>query len=632
MVPASQPTTCPRCGAPLPADGSNCPACLLRQAFPTPPLDHARRAAPTLDELAPHFPQLEIEALLGRGAMGAVYRARQRSLGRAVALKVLAPELCERAGFLERFEREARALASLQHPGIVSVHDAGVAGPFPYLVMEFVDGASLREVLRDGALESSEVLALVTQLCEALEYAHSRGVVHRDIKPENVLLGREGRLKIADFGLAKLADSPSEGLTRATQAMGTPPYMAPEQYERPAEVDHRADLYALGVMLYELLTGELPLGRFDAPSKRAAVDARLDAIVLKALERDRERRYQHAKELETDLNGGAPSGADAAARASSDSTPERPRSEERRQQEREALSMLGSTFAVLAFAVASMLFRHLPLSNALAKSAWSVTLAIAIPLLLARPFTLRGTRRGVMYGFSLCAMLAALMASLVVEPERLLDPLYGAWGDQPGRADAWFVRVSAGLLAATAGWGGWRLHRSDPARSGFDRVLQAMNVVVALISVVRLGWHDPLTREWFYDVSDMVFQCALWAEATAARRTMTEKDRRGVIEIGGAPRGASAALELVSAGERKIEVIAALRKATGATLSEAKYAVDHAPHWIALRLAPGDAEDLGKRLEAAGATVRIERPGPVNPPLGGAHAQRATESSSPKRG
>ncbi len=632
MEPTSPLTHCPRCGARLAPAAQACPACVLRHAFPTPTGAASRDQVPTLEELAPHFPQLELEALIGRGAMGAVYRARQRSLGRSVALKVLAHGLCERAGFPERFEREARALATLQHPGIVAVHDAGVAGPFPYLVMEYVDGASLREVLRDGALDSSEVLALVTQLCAALEYAHSRGVVHRDIKPENVLLDREGRLKIADFGLAKLAAAPPDGLTRATQTMGTPPYMAPEQYERPMEVDHRADLYALGVMLYELLTGELPLGRFDAPSKRAGVDARLDAVVLKALERDRERRYQRALELQTDLNGGAPSGASAAAPATGKSTSQRPRSEERRQEEREALSTLGSMFAVLAFALASMLFRYLPLSNALAKSAWGVTLAIAIPLLLARPFTLRGTRRGAMYGFSLCAMLAVLMTSLVLEPQRLLDPLYGAWGDQPGRADAWFVRVTAGLLAALSGWGAMRLRRSDPARGGFDRAMDALIVAVALMSVMRLWRHEPLTREWLYDVSDLVFHCALWAEATASRRALTQRQRRGVIEIGAAPRGASAALELVASGERKLELIAALRKATGATLSEAKHAVDHAPQWIALRLSPGDAEDLGRRLEAAGATVRIERPGPVNPPLSGAPAQREAASNSSKRG
>ncbi len=630
MVPSPDSNSCPRCGAPLATDSAACPACLLRQAFPTPPTESARDEAPTLEELAPHFPQLELEALIGRGAMGAVYRARQRSLGRTVALKVLARELWVREGFTERFEREARALAALQHPGIVSVHDAGVAGPFPYLVMEYVDGASLREVLRDGALAADEVLGLVTQLCAALDYAHARGVVHRDIKPENVLLDREGRLKIADFGLAKLADSRAEGLTRATQAMGTPPYMAPEQYERPTQVDHRADLYALGVMLYELLTGELPLGRFDAPSKRAAVDVRLDAIVLKALERDRDRRYQRASELETDLNGPAPSSAATAPAASSASVQERPRSEERRHQEQDAQSTLLSMFAVLAFAAASMIFRYLPLSNVLAKGAWTVTLAVAIPLLLARPFTLRGTVRGTMYGFSLCAMLATLMANLAFEPERLLEPLYGAWGDQPGRADAWFVRVSAALVAAIAGWGALRLLREAPARSGFDRLMDVLIVVVALTSVMRLGRHEPLTREWYYDVSDLVFHCALWAEAVASRREMTSRDRRGVIEIGSAPYGASAALELVAAGERKLEVIAALRKATGATLSEAKYVVDHAPKWVALRLAPDDAEDLGRRLQAAGATVRVERPGPVNPPR--QRAQRDAASNSPKRG
>src|SRR5207248_3444841 len=144
-------------------------------------------------------------------------------------------------------------------------------------------------------------LAVVPQLCDALEYAHSQGVVHRDVKPENILLTRDGRVKIADFGLAKVADPAGVSLTGTRQAMGTPHYMAPEQWERPGEVDHRADIYALGVVLYELLTGELPLGRFDPPSQKIKLDIRIDDVVLRALAKEPDRRYQHAGQVKTDL-------------------------------------------------------------------------------------------------------------------------------------------------------------------------------------------------------------------------------------------------------------------------------------------------------------------------------------------
>jgi serine/threonine protein kinase len=260
--------------------------------------------APSIDELAPHFAQLEILGIVGQGGAGTVYRARQRTLGRYVALKVLSQQYAHEDSFAARFEREARALASLSHPHIVMVHDAGRAGPYLFLLMEFVEGTNLRGLLRLGRIDPRQALSIVSEVCSALQYAHDRGVVHRDIKPENVLLDVSGRAKIADFGLAKLVnpDSTTPLLTTSHQVMGTPQYMAPEQIERPSAVDHRADLYALGVVLYELLTGELPMGRFDSPSQKTDVDVRLDAIVLRALERDRERRYQHAAEIKTDVD------------------------------------------------------------------------------------------------------------------------------------------------------------------------------------------------------------------------------------------------------------------------------------------------------------------------------------------
>ncbi|MCB1630173.1 MAG: serine/threonine protein kinase, partial [Xanthomonadales bacterium] len=167
----------------------------------------------------------------------------------------------------ERFAREARTLAKLSHSNIVTVFEFGEREGLYYLMMEYVDGLNLREAIQTAALDPSDALEIVSQVCAALQYAHEEGVVHRDIKPENVLLDSRGRVKIADFGLAKLLGlSPIEiTLTATHQVMGTFHYMAPEQLERPLEVDHRADIYSLGVVFYELLTGELPLGRFKLP-------------------------------------------------------------------------------------------------------------------------------------------------------------------------------------------------------------------------------------------------------------------------------------------------------------------------------------------------------------------------------
>jgi serine/threonine protein kinase len=258
---------------------------------------------PPAEALAPHFPQYEILQLLGKGGMGAVYKARQKSLNRLVALKVLPSDARQEPTFAERFSREAQALAQLSHSSIVAVHEFGQAGGFYFFVMEFVDGTNLRQLLRTHRLSPREALAIVPQICDALQYAHDQGIVHRDIKPENVLVDKQGRVKIADFGLARLLgqDPAGERLTRSAEVMGTPQYMAPEQVERPLEVDHRADIYSLGVVFYEMLTGELPLGRFPAPSEKVEVDVRLDEIVLRALEKEPQLRYQQANLLKTDV-------------------------------------------------------------------------------------------------------------------------------------------------------------------------------------------------------------------------------------------------------------------------------------------------------------------------------------------
>ena len=349
--PANDEKKCPRCSMPL---GGNppeqCPRCLLRPEWDTPkPIAITLGPGqsfkpPSIKELSEHLVGYEVDTLIGRGGMGAVYRGRQTSLDRPVAIKILPPVIADRPGFRERFAREAKALAKLNHPNIVAVYDYGQAGPYAMLVMELVEGANLREVLAQGRLTPKESMEIVPQLCDALSYAHETGVVHRDIKPENLLFDTRGRLKITDFGLAKLlgkaSDSdlpdqvtqPNPNLDAAGTTMGvvgTIHYMAPEQLENPKNVDHRADIYALGVVFYEMLTGELPIGRFEPPSQRVAesqsdhrgdaalsgaeqgregqgdrlqIDVRLDEVVLRALEKRPEKRYGSASELMHDID------------------------------------------------------------------------------------------------------------------------------------------------------------------------------------------------------------------------------------------------------------------------------------------------------------------------------------------
>lgn len=301
---------CPRCGTPLPADlpHAQCPKCMLgvglgSQTGGATEATETGSPPPSPADLAPHFPQLEILELLGQGGMGIVYKARQPRLDRYVALKILPVDASASGAFAERFSREARTLARLTHPNIVGVYDFGEADGIFYLIMEYVDGANLRELERLGRLGPLEALKVVPAICDALQYAHDQGVIHRDIKPENVLLDQQGRVKIADFGLAKILGRPASelALTRVRQVMGTPNYMAPEQLEHPLEVDHRADIYSLGVVIYEMLTGELPIGHFEPPSQRVQIDARFDQVVLRALAKDRERRYQQVSEVKTDV-------------------------------------------------------------------------------------------------------------------------------------------------------------------------------------------------------------------------------------------------------------------------------------------------------------------------------------------
>lgn len=313
QVAGTAPHTCPRCHAALAADAPEglCPACLLaggleRNSLPPTSSGHGTPSgAGAVDaaELAAAFPNLEILELLGQGGMGTVFKVRQKNLDRLAALKVIPPQAALDPTFAERFSREARALARLNHANIVTVYDQGQCGGFYFLLMEYINGPNLRQLMRSERIAPREALAIVPQICDALQYAHDQGIVHRDIKPENVLLDRTGRVKIADFGLAKLLGTASADftLTHTQQVMGTPRYMAPEQIEHPLEVDHRADIYSLGVVIYEMLTGELPIGRFAPPSQKVQVDVRLDEIVLRTLEKEPARRYQQVNQVKTEL-------------------------------------------------------------------------------------------------------------------------------------------------------------------------------------------------------------------------------------------------------------------------------------------------------------------------------------------
>ena len=262
---------------------------------------------PTPEELQELLPQYQVQMLIGRGGMGAVYKGTQLSLERDVAIKLLPPAI-ERQdlAFAERFKNEARLMGRMNHPAIVSVYDFGstVDGQL-YFVMEFVDGTDVqRMIAREGKLPPEHALAITAHLCDALGYAHKQGIVHRDIKPSNVLIDMEGRIKVADFGLAKLSDKNLNfGLTQTGMALGTPDYVAPESLMPGSDVDGRADIYAVGVMLYQMLTGDIPRGMFKMPSQKfQSIDPRFDAIIRRALEHDREERYQSSLELRLALD------------------------------------------------------------------------------------------------------------------------------------------------------------------------------------------------------------------------------------------------------------------------------------------------------------------------------------------
>lgn len=274
-------------------------------SLPTAPMAPALPKTPPVEPL-PFIPGFHVMEMIGKGAMGRVYRAKHIATGRFAAVKTLAPELATRPDFVARFEREGAAMRAIRHPGVVQVWDQGKAGEdVYYIAMEYIEGHPLRKFLDRGALTPALALRYTRLILQALAAAHTPGVIHRDLKPENILMnGVPGHEKpvLVDFGLAGIMEEendPHPNLTKSRMTMGTVNYMAPEQRTDAKRVDQRADLYAAGVILYELLTGDLPLGRFALPTERGVVvPTSVDRLIIKALARNADERFQRAKDFD----------------------------------------------------------------------------------------------------------------------------------------------------------------------------------------------------------------------------------------------------------------------------------------------------------------------------------------------
>ncbi len=247
---------------------------------------------PALEELSRMLPQYEITNLIAQGGMGAVYSGIQRGLDRPVAIKVLPPEMGRDPESAERFRTEAKAMARLTNPHIPTVFDFTVTEDHCVLVMELVDGPNVYSLIRQGKVSPPLALEIMAQICDAVHFAHARDIIHGDIKPGNILINPEGQAKLADFGLARLAGSGD-----AWSAMGTPEYAAPEIYDKHAVPDYRADIYSLGVVLHEMLTGSAPVGEFELPAESMGLDPRVDEVIAKCMELNPASRYKSAADI-----------------------------------------------------------------------------------------------------------------------------------------------------------------------------------------------------------------------------------------------------------------------------------------------------------------------------------------------
>lgn len=254
--------------------------------------------APSIQELAPLFPGYEIETLIATGGMGAVYRAIQKSLDRTVAIKILPKEFSKDAAFCEGFEAEAKAMAKLNHPNLIGVYDFGEVNGMLYIIMEYVPGHSLFHASNGMAIDPGEVVRLVSGICDGLAHAHENGILHRDIKPSNILLDLEARPKIGDFGLARPMD---RKIQEGEEIFGTPHYTAPEVVDAPHTVNNRADIFSVGVLLHELLTGKLPADDRRPASLISHCDPRFDAIIRRATNPLADARHSNAAEISKEL-------------------------------------------------------------------------------------------------------------------------------------------------------------------------------------------------------------------------------------------------------------------------------------------------------------------------------------------
>ncbi len=305
----------------MPRDGTVlglCAACLLAGARKErSPLPGAQRtSAPTAEQLRAIFPDLQIMQLIGQGGMAAVYRARHRRVGGMVALKILLVDPVQDPIMAERFAREVSVLRLMDHPHILRAFGAGVAQGYPFLIMELIPGPTLREIMQPGRISLPAAIRGTLQIANGLAYIHQKGYIHRDIKPENILLhsGRhqpiatldeffaaEGRLRIGDFGLAVNVCGAVRNLTWPQDRIGTPDYMAPECRSGTPRPNPSIDVYSLGVLLYEMLTGKLPVGRFSLPSALCPVGRHIDDIVTRCLHNDPAARYADAGEVRAEL-------------------------------------------------------------------------------------------------------------------------------------------------------------------------------------------------------------------------------------------------------------------------------------------------------------------------------------------